>query len=405
MTNSRSKYADLDALIEAQAPLRPTGRLTSEDPCWCRSGQSYGICHQGRHLKPRPNGHQLSAQFRKIYSEGVCLHPHASAGSCSSSKPIKSHTLQRNGGLAAIAENGHVHATLVDYADLARASGKPGLKRIGIGRASTFPGFCALHDDGLFKSIEGVSVSIDQEAAFLFAYRAMSYELQRKISAIASTRLLSENADNGLPLNMQFGIQSNLAFYRIGSEIGLSDLKRIKSQYDAALLDGDFSSMQFLSIDFDEVLPIVVSSGCLPTDEFGGVSGTQDLLEMNGRIEHVTLTITSFGGKSKLVFAWLGSASGVSAKFVRSFFRAPKEHRASVLISAAFSLSENVFVRSSWWEQLAEPLQKWLLDRREDGLPTNPTADNWLTLDVQGYSDAVHGRVESSLPGYALWAY
>jgi hypothetical protein len=59
-----------------------------------------------------------------------------------------SHTLQRNGPLAAIADKNHVLSPSFDLRRCAHVMG-----RIGIGRASTFPGFCSKHE-AMFSELE-----------------------------------------------------------------------------------------------------------------------------------------------------------------------------------------------------------------------------------------------------------
>jgi hypothetical protein len=103
------------------------------------------------------------------------------------SEAINSHSLQRSGPLSEISENGHVIQVAPRLA--ARASFEDGyFQRVGLRKASVFPGFCDEHDSKLFSDIEGQEFPLNQRAALLFSIRAfakahydkvMMYELQK----------------------------------------------------------------------------------------------------------------------------------------------------------------------------------------------------------------------------------
>src|SRR4051812_4436840 len=73
--------------------------------CWCGSGKKFKKCHRNRESEALTNVFADSAKMRSAGKQGKCLHPDAGGGHCSS-KAIASHTVQRAGGLSAIAEDG-----------------------------------------------------------------------------------------------------------------------------------------------------------------------------------------------------------------------------------------------------------------------------------------------------------
>jgi hypothetical protein len=186
--------------------------------------------------------------------------------------------------------------------DLEKSGGEPGLKKAGLANASTFPGFCSHHDATLFRPIEGGSLTLDRSTAFLFAYRATTLELQRKKAALENARMAKAVADAGFPEDTHFQIQFDLAEHTAGIELGVKDLEESKVAYDEALARSDFSSVEYLAIQFDDVLPLVAASGFLPTIDFTGAF-VQDLADLNKDVEHVTLTVTSYNQKSSLIWA------------------------------------------------------------------------------------------------------
>ncbi|RKU01295.1 hypothetical protein C7H84_21860 [Burkholderia sp. Nafp2/4-1b] len=65
---------------------------------------------------------------------------------CSSAEAIRSHTVQRRGGLRLISEDGHAYSAKKGFVQIGKIDGKVGLEKIGVADASTFPGFCNHHD-------------------------------------------------------------------------------------------------------------------------------------------------------------------------------------------------------------------------------------------------------------------
>jgi SEC-C motif len=126
-------------------PLTPQTIMGRNEPCWCRSGKKWKHCHRERAREERRNVHELLEAVRREQTKGYCVHPDAGTGTCSG-KSTNAHTIQKEGGLRAISENGHI----VSIKKGAFAIGKNGGKIVpvqeGIANASTFPGFCNAHD-------------------------------------------------------------------------------------------------------------------------------------------------------------------------------------------------------------------------------------------------------------------
>ena len=116
-------------------------------------------------------------QKRAIDACKKCWHPEASESSCntdSNGKIIVSeaHSIQKNGVLSKIAENGHVMGYSFD--DLG-FDGKLRSKH----HASIFFGFCNKHDS-IFKPIEIQPYIGSEEQHFLFAYRGFVVAAHKK---------------------------------------------------------------------------------------------------------------------------------------------------------------------------------------------------------------------------------
>lgn len=103
----------------------------------------------------------------------TCIYP-----GCTEKSVKKSHTIQRQNVLKTISEDNHVYKPEVDM-----KSDKPMMKinRLGIKDASTFPGFCSIHEQ-LFESFEKKG-SIDTKfEALLQSYRTICRELVFRVN-------------------------------------------------------------------------------------------------------------------------------------------------------------------------------------------------------------------------------
>lgn len=154
--------------------IQPVATMGLYDLCWCRSGKKYKWCHYRRELQKQINIFEIEAGMIAELRDGYCCHPDPSADPCSE-KIIKAHTVQKKGGLAAIAEAGHVLTFKPTMKEMVQTDGNPQPRKIGVNNASVFPGFCSRHDTTLFKPIEGKSLTLTKDTAFLFAYRAIAY--------------------------------------------------------------------------------------------------------------------------------------------------------------------------------------------------------------------------------------
>lgn len=93
---------------------------------------------------------------------------------CARKSITASHTLQRKGPLALVAENQHVLTPGID-----RRQGCTAIKSAGIGEASTFPGFCGEHEQ-LFAGFEATGQLVKDEDIALQVFRSICREVVHK---------------------------------------------------------------------------------------------------------------------------------------------------------------------------------------------------------------------------------
>ena len=173
---------------------------------------------------------QRELRKRAIAKSKTCYHPEASEKNCqtdSNGKIVVSaaHSIQNNGILSQIAEEGHVAGINFD---------SPGYSKSKIGKrlASIFWGFCNKHDS-IFSPIENGNYTGTDEQHFLFDYRAFTIAAHKKVEASNF---------------IEFGDQSD------------KDLEENRKIIDKALLDNDYSKIKTHVFELPNFYPIAVAS-------------------------------------------------------------------------------------------------------------------------------------------------
>jgi hypothetical protein len=349
--------------IELPPLLQPSSKLGRNDHCWCGSGLKYKKCHLQRETATGRHPYEIARDVEAAFKKGYCSHPSAGADTCTGA-PIAAHTVQKKGGIEFIQEDKHVLTTKVGFKEIEKSKGKPDLMRIGVNRASTFPGFCSKHDTELFQEIETKDVVVDKKGAFLLAFRAVAYESFAKSAALKAQSAMLQ-ADTGLPLPKQIILQNELAAYKVGLELGVRDTQNAKTIYDTAFKTDDVSDFRYHAINFANILPVVACGAFLPEQDFHGT--VLQKLGTATTLEGLTFNLTAFNNQSVAVFGWFSSKSKVAEKFITSFVEMEDSVKASLIIQFAFETFENCYVRPSWWRELPSNKRERLLRHQRSG--------------------------------------
>jgi hypothetical protein len=345
--------------ILSPPPFEPKMKMGRNEPCWCGSGKKWKKCHRDRHLQPEVPKSKLSNDLWHNQKNGTCLHPDAPSN-CSR-KIINAHTIQRAGGLSAIAENGHVISGIRGCLNIHKNNGEIVPESLGINNASTFMGFCETHDNELFEPIEGNGFTLNHEAAFLLSFRAISYEYLMKLNAIRAVEFHRER-DRGKDFEAQVDHQQLLHFHREGLIKGTQDLELWKSEYDRMYIARDYVSMPHYAVKFDGILPFVSSGGFHPEVDFSGCQ-LQIITQRNVAMEHVCINVSVFGESSFLVLGWHGIPDGPAVKFVKSFKSIENKKKANSCLIMAVEQLENTHFNPVWWNSLNESDKRYLIKR------------------------------------------
>ncbi len=345
--------------------LKPVAKMGRNEQCWCLSGKKYKFCHLDRETQSGSNAFDQEREMLKEMRQGYCSFPGPNPESPCSSKITKAHTVQKNGGMAAISEENHVLSVKPAMKDMIATNGNPQPRRVGVNLASVFPGFCSYHDSELFKKIEGKTLQLDADTAFLFSYRAIAYEAFSKAAQKRFNTHLRD-ADKGMPFWKQAQIQSLLYDMQIGIEIGLRELGNWKEQFDSQLLSGPQENFHFAAFRFSRVLPIVACGAFHPEFDFEGAR-LQQLGQDTFPLDHITLTVTAFEESTIAIFGWIGPVDGPAHALVNSYQNVDDNRKADALLRLLFIHTDNLFLRPSWWTQLPDDQKRGLNDMTRSG--------------------------------------
>lgn len=346
-------------------PLNPKHVMRRNELCWCGSDKKWKKCHKDRHLHQKVPTGKLAKESGKAMRHGICMHPEAGKSTCSKGT-IKAHTIQKEGGLRAIADEGHVISAKTSFELLNKNHGELVPASIGIKNASTFMGFCSHHDNSMFEPIENKSAELTCETAFLLAFRALSYECLMKKNAIKSIEIFRD-LDKGKGFPEQVEVQNRIHQHLAGTQSGLLDAERWKSEYDKIFLNRSFDSMPHYALEFDNKLPFVCS-GCIhPEIDFDGQK-LQSISSFDVDFEHVCINVSATGNKTFLAFGWHGAKDGPAEQFVKSFKSIENCKKANAALVLAVEQLENTYFNPTWWNSLSAKNKKHLTNRMESGL-------------------------------------
>jgi len=176
--------------------------------CWCGSGLRYSKCHRDRDKQIPLKSYEIDAEFRKAFSKKYCLHPQSSSSVCSQ-YIVKAHSVSVSSNLKNIAENGHVLRFYFRPKAPVEARKRMTAQSIGVNKASTFTGFCKVHDSLTFACIDKPVGLLTPKHYFLLAYRALSQGSLPKRHRSPRPQLFV-NLIGGLPFMLSRRIKSSV---------------------------------------------------------------------------------------------------------------------------------------------------------------------------------------------------
>jgi hypothetical protein len=298
------------------------------------------------------NAHQ--AAMKQQSRKGRCLH---FSDGLQCNEIISAHSIQKRGQLGLIAESGHVYRLNADLSTLKETGGKPQPKKIGVNRASTFPGMCKQHDNKLFAPIDDRPLTIDHHQVALYAYRSICREYFVKENA--STSLTEMLGHPGLTSEQSHWLTG--AAY--GQSLGFERLKRHKLIYDGCLAVNDFTGLKFIVFGSTSRCSLQASGFIFPDFDFQG----RQLQDLGPETRDLDLLVfftapTEYGWA--FVLAWHESSDQSCQRFIYSLAKSGRDGGKIEDMLLRFSLAccENHAIRISWWDSLTTVAKNRAID-------------------------------------------
>lgn len=316
----------------------------------------------------------------------MCVVPSVMKAQCSGGI-VNAHTISKSANLKALAVSGHVYGFKPTMQSLIKNNGKIVPELIGIGKASTFTGFCAFHDKGIFQEIEDEEMHFTASQCFKLAYRAVGREtyLKQNTAGIEPTIRAS---DRGMPIHAQRAIQSFASGFFEGVSLGSQDSGYHKSLYDSVLVTEDYANVRKCVIEFSSTPTVMCSGGIFPEFDFQGRT-LQVLGRASRNIGVINFNVVATPTGGAVVFTWLESPESASCTaLVESLILLPHDQITNALIRFFFEHCENTFMAPAWWDALPARTREALVARMNySASPMNARSATCLTNDGFTYAD------------------
>lgn len=323
-------------------------------PCWCGSGRKFKHCHLGREGEtPLPfqavaNAAQKAGEFK------TCLHPHASKETCG--KVISAHTLQRSRVLKEIANaRNQVFSFNPPRMD---NDGRLHLQERGWREASTFTAFCDQHDTELFSALETEEFTATPEQCFLISYRALCWELHRKIAATQSNPAIAGMIDRGAPDVIQRMVQERLRVQQAGFTKGMEDLKQTKAEMDTDFNTSDYSRYAIQEIVLEGPMLVASTGAITPNRSLEGKT-LQVLHDVSARTQWLSFGVDVSSRGVSVAFIWKRDEPA-PAGYMKEVMALKDDELPQFLIQFLFAHCENTYFIDKWWKSLSVDDRRYL---------------------------------------------
>ena len=323
-------------------------------------------------------------------NRGRCLH-HSRGTRCD--QIISAHSIQNKGQLSLIAENGHVYQLGADLSTLKKTGGLPAPMKIGINKASTFAGFCKLHDNALFEPIDNFPLGLDRHQVALYAYRSLCRECFVKENAASVMKKMM--AYPGLSARQRVVLEAS----QIGHSLGYAGLQHHKSLYDQALMAQDYDQFEYLVITSKDQCNVQLSGLLYPDYDFEG-SLLQDLSDWERVPDLITYFTAPTAEGWAFGFAWHASSNQTCIPLIASLASRVRQgvNPQDAILRFSISTCENHAIRISWWDGLDTSAKAALIERmRFMTAQDTPVTPDYLVSGCEGIADWEFEHVHTTL--------
>lgn len=316
------------------------------EKCPCGSGLKYKKCCIDRKddldfLNPE----NFKINFKQLKHGAKikhCLHPNQ--GECSE-KIIGAHSIQNNKILKSIADNGKLYMPYPKPDNPFEIITEWGRKE-----ATVFTGFCGYHDNELFKPIENFDFNYTNEHIFLHTYRAFAVSYHRKLENLKFGEKIYQKRPSLVT-------SENFLDLFAGERLAISDLNKVKEDFDKAILTKDYSLLNYEVWTFEKSVNFAASSFTVVTRDLKG-NKIQDLADTTAKMKHLFFSIFPENNKTYCIFSWLKENDDVYLNYMRELSNKTDSEKIAYLNNLIPSESDNIVINPTSWNNLEKHQQE-----------------------------------------------
>jgi len=295
-------------------------------PCPCGSGKKYKNCCFLRDLDfdILERSKKLKGLIKKTLQK-KCYFSHENK--CSE-KIIKAHSIQNNRILKKISDEGYV--VMFNVSPESFNPRNPGIRMKETGRrvATTFTGFCSYHDQMLFADIDNNDYSIgDKKKNFLFAFRALVFELYKKERTIA---LFESIKKEGLAKSKEASKEVKDAL--MGEEMGVADLRYYFELFKDGIEFNNYDILETVVLRLNNEHLLAVNS-VLGLDYDMEGKKINDLTNFKERQKILFVNIFPQKGITFAILSWIKKDKDVFSDFKKQILSLKKEREKTDLLN------------------------------------------------------------------------
>lgn len=322
-------------------------KLGRNELCWCGSNIKYKKCHLNRASQEPLEDSVLYKELNRFNTNKKCSASTIFNEECSK-KIVKAHSVSKSSSLKEIAVDGHVLTFFMAQRNKDNAALEP--MPVGVNKASTFNGFCEIHDKKLFSPFEDNHFDLSSYHCFLIMYRTVSRELFVKESCKGTFGLMKD-MDKGKDISEQMYIQSRYQHFNGSNDLTIDDLKYIKGSLEKVLISKKYNQLEH--VIFELSIPPKVMSSAIGGMHFGFDGSLIQEISQDPMCIPDYLSINSFSsnGKGFIVLSWLNEHRVSNHKLIKTLMRS--NSIPDSLLMLIISQTENVYMSPRWWDNLA----------------------------------------------------
>ncbi|MBL9162291.1 MAG: hypothetical protein JNL18_06145 [Planctomycetaceae bacterium] len=251
---------------------------------------------------------------------------------------IRAHSIPSSSVLTQLAEDGHVVMPQLSFG--APPTTSVSLKSIGVNKATTFTGLCAVHDSSIFRPIDLSTPDCQNpEHLFLMAYRAVLREYHVVLtSALQVQANYTKQVDLGMAAP---NASSQLGMFATGQLINAYESHEYKLLFDAAYLASDWSGLEHRVISLQGQGPVIAVSSMFSLDDLPAEETPR-----------VTLTVFPRATGTEVVFSAIPRDAQAVFQHLDRLFAAQGHYQKYLLSKLILQSCDNFVLSPSHFEHM-----------------------------------------------------